>query len=58
MPKLSGDGRADNGPVQNDPRVNPDGIYSGMTKRLACTDGKFADVSNKTKDTRNRGRLS
>lgn len=44
--------------AQDDPARNPDGIYSGMTKRLANTDGSFCGVTNIPKDTRNRGRLT
>lgn len=60
MPKLPQprDGNARDSTAQDDPRRNPDGIYSGMTKRLAISDGSFASVSNASKDTRNRGRLT
>ena len=44
--------------AQYDPARNPDGIYSGMTKRLAICDGTFAEISNMPKDTRNKGRLT
>jgi hypothetical protein len=37
--------------------LNPDGIYSGMTRRLAATDGAFVEVQGMPKDYRNRGRM-
>lgn len=50
MPRLGNTRAVDtNRRAQDDPRINPDGIYSGMTKRLANTDGKFADVSRASK---------
>lgn len=34
-------------PVADDPRRDPiGGIYSGMTKRLAISDGAFAEVAD------------
>jgi hypothetical protein len=46
------------GPVaQTDPTRNPNGVYSGMTKRLALSDGTFADVGNMPGDTRKSGVL-
>lgn len=55
-----GHGRGiDRGPVaQDDPITNPNGVYSGMTRRSAATDGKHAQVSNMPKDMRRVGRLT
>jgi hypothetical protein len=41
-------------PAQEDATRNPDGVYSGMTKRLAITDGSFVDISGMPKSSRNR----
>ncbi|GAC1496094.1 MAG: hypothetical protein NVS1B2_15800 [Vulcanimicrobiaceae bacterium] len=38
--------------AQADPLRNPDGIYSGASKRVAMTDGSFAPVNNMPKNTR------
>jgi hypothetical protein len=43
--------------AQTDPTRNPNGVYSGMTKRLALSDGKFAEVSNMPGDSRKVARL-
>jgi len=40
--------------AQNDPLRNPDGLYSGMTKRVAIEDGTFADVGNKPRISEKR----
>lgn len=32
-------------PAMEDPTRNPDGIYSGMTRRVAYQDGKHAEVN-------------
>jgi hypothetical protein len=52
--KLGGGKRT---PVQSDPRIDPNGLYSGMTKRLAISDGEFVSIGNMPKDMRNTGRL-
>jgi hypothetical protein len=44
-------------PAQEDRTRNPDGVYSGMTKRNALSDGEFATVQDMPGDMRNRGRL-
>jgi hypothetical protein len=58
-------GQLGNGPginrgpaAQDDPRRNPNGVYSGMAKRVAITDGKFAEIKNMPKDMRRVGRLT
>lgn len=54
MPRLSNDEQRNRKGLsaQNDPCLNPDGIYSGASKRLAYSDGAFADVSKAPKDSR------
>jgi hypothetical protein len=64
MPNLDDEGSYPNDaairmrPVQNDPRINPDGMYSGMTKRSAILDDEHVTIGNmppaKLKD---RGRI-
>jgi hypothetical protein len=47
---------ADDVPAQQDPRRNPDdGIYSGMTKRIANSEGQHVDIGNLPRSERNRG---
>ena len=58
MPQPKGSNRSNAGPIgevgdyrndpnaQTDPLRNPDGIYSGPSKRNAIRDGVFAEVSN------------
>jgi hypothetical protein len=48
MPNLDEQKKAERAmkPVAEDPLRAPDGIYSGMAKRSAITDGRFAEVSN------------
>lgn len=41
--------------AQTDPLRNPNGIFSGMAKRVAIEDGKFAEIQNMPGDTRNKG---
>ena len=48
--------------AQTDVRRNPDGIYSGMTKRLAISDDRFVEYSTRAgdtpiKNTKNTGKL-
>jgi hypothetical protein len=46
----------DDVPVQQDPKRCPDdGIYSGMTKRIANSDGSHVDIGNLPRSERNRG---
>jgi len=40
--------------AEKDTLVNPSGVYSGMTKRLAITDGSFVDIGGVPKNTRGR----
>ena len=35
--------------AEKDREVNPKGLYAGMTKRLAISDGSFVDIGNKPK---------
>jgi hypothetical protein len=37
--------------AQDDPRRNPVGIYSGMTKRLAISDDTFVEFTTRAGDT-------
>lgn len=55
-----GTGRGINrGPdAQSDPITNPDGIYSGMTRRNAATDGAHVTMQGRPKDMRFVGRLT
>ena len=39
--------------AQRDSVVDPIGLASGMTKRLAMTDGKYADVKNDNEEPKN-----
>jgi hypothetical protein len=57
--KTLGSGRGINkGPnAQDDPITNPDGVYSGMTRRNAATDGAHVTMQGRPKDMRNVGRL-
>ena len=32
--------------AQTDPKRSPDGIYSGMTKRLAISDNEFVNIQD------------
>lgn len=54
-----GSGRGINkGPnAQDDPITNPDGMYSGMTRRNAATDGAHVTMQGRPKDMRKVGRL-
>lgn len=46
----------DDVPAQQDQRLNPDdGIYSGMTRRIADSDGEHVQIGNLPKSERNRG---
>ena len=35
--------------AEKDREVNPKGVYSGMTKRLAISDGSFVDIGHMPK---------
>lgn len=39
--------------AQRDSVTDPVGLSSGMTKRLAMTDGKYADVKNDNEEPQN-----
>ena len=39
--------------AQRDAVTDPIGLASGMTKRLAMTDGKYADVKNDNEEPQN-----
>jgi hypothetical protein len=54
-----GSGRGINrGPdAQDDPITNPNGVYSGMTRRMAATNGEHVTMQGRPKDLRNVGRL-
>jgi hypothetical protein len=54
-----GHGRGiDRGPdAQDDPITNPNGVYSGMTRRIAATNGAHVTMQGRPKDMRNVGRL-
>lgn len=43
--------------AQDDPITNPNGMYSGMTRRNAATDGAHVTMEGRPKDLRNVGRL-
>lgn len=40
--------------AQDDPERCPDGLYSGMAKRVAIEDGQFAQVGNMPKGPTSR----
>jgi len=44
--------------ANDDPILNPDGIYSGPSRRVAVTDGTFAPINGMPKDLRKTGRLT
>jgi hypothetical protein len=43
--------------AQDDPMRNPDGIYSGASKRVAITDGTFAPVKGIPSSSKARGKV-
>jgi hypothetical protein len=43
--------------AQTDKTRNPDGVYSGMTKRIALEDGDFVSIQNMPGDSRNQGKI-
>lgn len=57
-PSLSSGRGINRGPdAQDDPITNPNGVYSGMTRRNAATDGAHVTMQGRPKDMRNIGRL-
>jgi hypothetical protein len=44
--------------ANENPLLNPDGIYSGMTKRVAIENGRFSEIEGMPGDMRNRGRMT